>query len=1309
MVVGILLLSMTRVWASFNGIYTINKLAPASATNYRSFSSIISDLSAGIRSDSFAANGAGVSGNVVIMVIPGSGPYYENISIPEINGVSQSKRISIKGNQEILAFTTSLGALPVIQLNGADYISIDSLQIHALGTAYGRCIEIMNESNHVLIEHCQLRMPNMTGTSDFNGYIMVTNGTTRPSVFTNPGKNIVVRNNHMSALINGGPYYGIWLSQVQGDTQSSGYVIESNEIEDVYYAFIQSSYTVATEIVDNLLHNDNHTRQGYIYGISMYNYLTRCDAVIRNNRLYHFNDGSTGAFDGRYPIYVYMYGANNSRDLEIVNNVIDLRCTYYTPGIYVYALNATQSGVKLYYNTLNFDGKVKNTYAYGLYMMQLYYAAIDCRNNIFHCNWELSGPLYAGYFVPGSLKFDYNLMHVSGITGSGNVYYGYNGTSYTQLKDWNLAVNGYNNISGDPLMGDPDNQNWYPQSFWVSNKGTPVSVNTDINGKLRHSNFPDFGAFEYNLDLALLKMTATDSSVCSNQPVGVKVLVKNLSQFALRQIPLSFSVNNDTVNAETFKVKLESGDSLWLSFSSPAYFHSGANSFLVTKLNGLDDQLSNNTLSLIVQVSEAPYGGSIKAVTPFEGYANAGDRLNPDIAIPGNKLVYEILCPQKYDNSQYDSSWNLQVEWRTLSGNIIQKGFTFYPPSGLKNAQFIINPDSTLEDSMVYVLVKTHSITTGCDTLFERYVYVLPVPDVAFKVSDICMGEWASFENGTTIKHGELSYSWDFGDTFSSKDTSALFNPIYLYSNEGTFTPSLYVKIKKYPKFTFGASRTIRVNPMPVVDFIVQHACEGDPVQFFNQTQVKGGNPSFTVYEWNFGDQSSISKLFSPGHQYAEPGGYKVTLTANYLGCKATTVKNANQFAKPNASFRFTGSCSETSIQFKNETTIKSGRSGSIWDFGDGSQSFLTDPVHQFHEGGNFNIVLISVSEFGCRDSSQQTIFLKESPKADFSFEENCGIHPIMFNNKSHFPAGYEVQYIWDFNGETTSNDEHPSYQFNGTGNRYINLKVKSSNGCENNVTKFTVIRLQAQADFEAGDVCEGESVSFLNKSTVDFGELQYIWRFGDNSISSQTSPKKRYTINGNTATFLVTLVALLPNGCSDSITRAVTVNAKSNPGFEASVSGRFVQCTPVISDNSYLYNWSFGEGSRSNEISPLHEYENIDQGTFQVCLGLLNTAGCLSENCREIEINLLNIDLSEKKFIHIYPLPAKDRLFIEGIEFDRVVISDMNGKEYPQMHFKDDLTPKMISLDHFNNGMYVIRAYNRDELLIKKTFFVFR
>ncbi len=1275
--------------ASLNGQYTINQLAAASASNYKSFSAFVNDINYGSRSDGFAANGPGISGNVKVDVVSGSGPYNEQISIDPINGSSATQTLEIHGNGETIEYSTHSTASFVIRLNGCDFVRIDSLTIKSTGASFGRCVEIRNESNHIQIENCLLLMPNMSSTSNVNGYCMVTNGTANPSVFTNPGTNITIRNNKMKSGIDKGPYYGVWISQLPQNEQPNGYEISSNEIADVYNTFISLYYTVGTVVHQNRMHNSGHSREGYIYGVYLYNYLTRCDAIITSNSMFEWNNSSQGNYDGRYPLYVYMYGSSNSRKLEIHNNLIDLHCRYYTPGVYIYALNASNPGVNFYHNTLYFSGKVQNTYTYGLYMSQFYYTDLDCRNNIFYCNWILNGPIYGIYYIPGSIRFDHNLMYLNDIGGGGSVYYGYNGSQYGSLSAWTSAIGGTNNLSTDPYLSDPGAQNWKPTSLQMNNRGADLDMTYDNEGARRDLYNPDIGAFEYYPDLALIRMASLDSLVCTDDELVIKILVKNTGNSDLQKLPLNLAVNDSIFDRRLFNQKLNPGDSAWCTFPIYASFHSGKSGDVWVYLNGNDDNPSNNILSQKVSVQTSPSGGQLNPAAVFNGYVKSGEVHNPDITVTGIELKYYIQNPLNLDNSLYDSTWTLTPFVLTQNGSEVSNGVQFNKPGLSTPAWISYKPDSSMQDSTLFVGIKATLKSSGCDSVFGRYVYVFPSPKPSFNVKNHCQGQGSDIDDQSLIRKGTPEYFWDFGDLQRLDDTSTSSLPVFTYLNPGKYDISLQIRLKEIPKFVFSTSRSIQVIPLPDVDFSVIHACEGNEVKFINLTKINGANPGSIQYRWNFGDQTSSSSVYAPDHLYVIAGGYQVTLQANYAGCSSEKTKNAYQFVKPRADFIFSGACSGNKIEFINKSTIASGNFGSIWNFDATGLSFLSSPEYIFESAGEKLVKLKVVSEFGCADSILQSISIKESPFADFTFENPCSRTPVKFLNETVIPQNIGIQYQWNFDNESGSVEANPSWQFQGMGHKTVTLTVQADNGCKSQISKQFFVQRQALASFVAEDVCEGEPVNFTNLSEVEFGNLRFEWRFGDNTYSSQTAPKKFYALKGQTSTFLVTLKAVVEDGCSDSVTLPVTVNAATSAVFNASVSGRFVQFEPVVKDGSNQYNWRFGEGSRSTEISPSHHYENIDYGTFEVCLGIINQAACVSEYCEQISINLLNSGISSISNFRVFPNPAKETITIIGPESCSINIYNSIGK----CLFSADLngSSHSISLEQFTMGIYRI------------------
>ncbi|HQO87627.1 MAG TPA: hypothetical protein PKX84_08245, partial [Bacteroidia bacterium] len=97
-----------------SGTYTINSALPTSGSNFQTFDDAIQALSCGI------------TGPVVFNVVAGSGPYNEQVVIPEISGASSVNTITFNGNGNTLSFNGVVSNPNTLALNGADYITFDS-------------------------------------------------------------------------------------------------------------------------------------------------------------------------------------------------------------------------------------------------------------------------------------------------------------------------------------------------------------------------------------------------------------------------------------------------------------------------------------------------------------------------------------------------------------------------------------------------------------------------------------------------------------------------------------------------------------------------------------------------------------------------------------------------------------------------------------------------------------------------------------------------------------------------------------------------------------------------------------------------------------------------------------------------------------------------------------------------------------------------------------------------------------------------------------------------------------------------------
>lgn len=323
-------------------------------------------------------------------------------------------------------------------------------------------------------------------------------------------------------------------------------------------------------------------------------------------------------------------------------------------------------------------------------------------------------------------------------------------------------------------------------------------------------------------------------------------------------------------------------------------------------------------------------------------------------------------------------------------------------------------------------------------------------------------------------------------------------------------------------------------------------------------------------------------------------------------------------------------------------------------------------------------------------DSVSRIIKVNPSPVSDFNWGVACSKTPVQFNFTETVPTS--TSYHWTFpNG--TSNLKNPS-QLLSLGKNNVSLELQTSDGCKDKITKEVEVLLQAKANFTADDVCEDSMAIFKNLSD---DAKEYQWRFGDGNSSNSGSPKHLYTINGST-TYNVTLVA--KSGCSDSITRAVTVHAKPNPDFSYTMSGNRVEFK-AKEISAVKYEWDFGDGGTNSTTSPntVNTYDKFPSGKYTVCLKLTNLEGCVSDTCMEINITGTVVSFLKSNTIQIYPNPNDGKFTIHIAKpgnHDKIEIYDPLGK----LVYSNSIHQSFTDLGfEISEGIYLLKLLNSEEI----------
>ncbi len=583
--------------------------------------------------------------------------------------------------------------------------------------------------------------------------------------------------------------------------------------------------------------------------------------------------------------------------------------------------------------------------------------------------------------------------------------------------------------------------------------------------------------------------------------------------------------------------------------------------------------------------------------------------------------------------------------------------------SGKRNPAYIYNNAGT------YTVTLEVTSDSGCMDTITKPVNVNVLPTAAFSTANVCLDDTAVFTNNSQIPAGTVTYQWQFGDNQSSTQP----NPDHVYALPGFYAVTLVVTSDKGCKDSI--TKQIQVYPAPVSTFSAGNVCLSDTLNFRNQSAAA------STYNWDFGDNSTATNP-NPSHLYTSSGKYTVSLIATSAnGCKDTTEQQVTVYNLPLADFSAKDVCFGQSMGFNNKT---SNAVSYTWDFGEGSSSSNTNPNHTYTAAGNYFVSLIAESANGCLDTIEKQVTVDPLPKTQFTFQDVCDKDTVDFINQTVGETGFS----WDFGDNTTSKVENPDKVYASPGSYQVVLTATAA-GCVAIDSQTVTIHPKPVSAFSTSNVCEGKPMLFNNLSTISSGNLGYFWEFGDGSgTSSNASPNYTYSNAGN---YNVTLVTTSGKSCTDTLQKPVRVfdlpvtafsfsNACTNDtiGFTNTTSG------------AANYQWDFGDGATSTNLSPDHVY--TAPGTYTVTLTATSP-----DNCKK----------SLSKNITIYGLPVaafstRDECFNDTVLFN----NQSSGASAYDWHFGDGVTSKASDPAHLytNPGSYNVTLISNSSFGCKDT-----
>ena len=495
------------------------------------------------------------------------------------------------------------------------------------------------------------------------------------------------------------------------------------------------------------------------------------------------------------------------------------------------------------------------------------------------------------------------------------------------------------------------------------------------------------------------------------------------------------------------------------------------------------------------------------------------------------------------------------------------------------------------------------SATNGCsDTTTTEHISVYPKPLSAFStdIYNVCIGDSVRLKN---TSDSATSFLWSFGDG----QTSTLVNPVYKYRTSGNYM----ITLKSYRTnpdgtvCTDSVSQAIQVNSSMTGWFEASDSvsnCAPLTVTFTNRNL-----PSVTA-NWDFGDGSTGAGDHVT-HTFTKAGTYTVTLTTVVPGgCTYMTTREIRVLG-PSGAVTYQGGylCNDRTARFQANTS----NTDSIrWHFGDGTTLVTSSNVvyHTYAKGGSYVPSFILMNQAGCSIQVTGTDTIKvDKLKAGFttSIQQQCGLTSVTFTDTTHAFFGKSSAY-WNLGDGTTASGYSTSHTYNTSGSYTIQLIVNGNSGCSD-----TIIR---KIDIKVNDkpiaAIQAETVGCTNTPTIFRSNLQSIdsvslieWSLSNGARSSNRTFTYNFT---QTGTYTLRLIAGTVNGCFDTTTHTIRINA--SPTLQA--SNDLVLClgksAQLQATGAPKLNWQPFEGLNCTDcsdpiVTPKTTTTYVVQGTNEI------------------------------------------------------------------------------------------------------------
>lgn len=291
--------------------------------------------------------------------------------------------------------------------------------------------------------------------------------------------------------------------------------------------------------------------------------------------------------------------------------------------------------------------------------------------------------------------------------------------------------------------------------------------------------------------------------------------------------------------------------------------------------------------------------------------------------------------------------------------------YTYHWNNGFVGPSLTVSPNVT---SNYWVYAQD---ANGCRSARDSaLLYILPILSVnTTPDASICEGDSLQINAVASGSNSNYTYAWSTGQStpgpFIVYPDSTTTYTITVTDNCGS--PDVIKDI------------IVTVNPLPEVDFVADtiEGCNPTTINFTNNTTIRSG--AIQTWHWDFGNGETTS-FIAPALIYDSAATYTISLIAtSKKGCVDSLVIDDYITVHPVPVAQFDadpniGSFIYPVVDFDDQST---GTTIWYWEFGDSTNSTLSDPSHEYPDTGIYFVTMRVENNFGCWDEETDRIVIQ--------------------------------------------------------------------------------------------------------------------------------------------------------------------------------------------------------------------------------------------------------------------------------------------------------------------------------------------